>query len=189
MYKFYIGTVLLPITPGAIKSKVGSNNTIVTLMNEGEINILKSPQLKEVTFDVTLPTAKTKAPYAFYGMDGKEAQAFLEYFYQLKVRKLPFPFIIAKMHDDEILPRFYEKMLATVEDYEQTEDASNGRDVTVSLTLKEYREYSTLKVHEVSYTDGSVSHFAERPRAKSYTKDLEKLVFDITSSVGVDFGE
>ena len=48
----------LPITPSELKIKVGSNNKTVTLIDGGDINILKSPSLVEVEFAARFPMRK-----------------------------------------------------------------------------------------------------------------------------------
>ena len=57
-YNFYFSdgsdVLTFPITPGELNIKVGSNNKVVTLINEGDINILKSPSLIEVEFDYSV---------------------------------------------------------------------------------------------------------------------------------------
>ena len=53
-YIFYFdtpyGLVEFPITPGELTITNDSNNKVVTLIDEGDINILKSPSLIEVKF-------------------------------------------------------------------------------------------------------------------------------------------
>ena len=61
-YDFYFkdgSTVLtFPITPGELTLNVGSNNETVTLIDEGEINILKSPALTKIEFEARFPMRK-----------------------------------------------------------------------------------------------------------------------------------
>ena len=40
-YDFYMGNCLLPVTPEKMQIKINNANKQVTLMDEGEINILK----------------------------------------------------------------------------------------------------------------------------------------------------
>ena len=67
-YKFYFAYLdeseifTFPITPGELTISVGSNNKTVTLINEGDINILKSPALVEVSFEARFPMRQY--PYA-----------------------------------------------------------------------------------------------------------------------------
>lgn len=51
MYSMYIEDVLFPVTPGKISYKIGNNNKTITLINEGEVNLIKTPGLTEITID------------------------------------------------------------------------------------------------------------------------------------------
>ena len=51
-YEFFIDGLVLPFAPPELKIKVGSNNKTISLINQGDINILKSPALVEVEFEV-----------------------------------------------------------------------------------------------------------------------------------------
>ena len=55
-YRFYLGGVLLPVTPGKLSVKIENKNKTVTLIDRGEINLLKSPGLSEISFDILLPS-------------------------------------------------------------------------------------------------------------------------------------
>jgi hypothetical protein len=190
MYYFFIGPVLLPITPSALTVDIAGNNQVVTLINDGEINILHDPQLKEAAFDVLLPTRTGKYPFAFYTLAGAEALAFTEYFKLLQRRKIPFPFIVAKMKQGSMIPVGYEYMQAVIESYSQKEDATNGLDVVVSLKLKEYREYATIKVDASPTTDkdGKLVYKATKQRGKSFTSEIEKLIKEVGLEIGGAFG-
>ena len=41
-YSVYLGTMLLPVTPGKLTLKINNGNKTYCLMNEGEINALKA---------------------------------------------------------------------------------------------------------------------------------------------------
>ena len=51
-YYFYLGKTLLPVAPSKLSLKIGNQNKTYTLINEGEINVLKSATLTEIEFDV-----------------------------------------------------------------------------------------------------------------------------------------
>ena len=55
MYKFYFNKDVLPVTPGAITTTFKNQNKTITLINEGEVNIPKSPGLTEYSFKFMLP--------------------------------------------------------------------------------------------------------------------------------------
>lgn len=190
-YMFFIGPVLLPVTPEALTVDISGNNQIETLINDGEINILHEPQLKGCSFDVLLPTRLFKYPFAFYGTGGTEALALSEYFKLLQRRKIPFPFIVAKMRPvalgsftsvatamSSLIPVGYEYMEAVIESYTQKEDANNGLDMVVSLTLREYKEYATIRVDASPSVgaDGKLVYKATKQRGKSFTSEVEKIM-------------
>lgn len=186
MYYFFIGPVLLPVTPEALTVNIGGNNQVVTLINDGEINVLHDPKLKEAEIDVLLPTGK-KYPFAFYSMEGAEATAFTEYFMLLQRRKIPFPFIVAKMKTGSILPLGYSYMNAVIEDFAQKDDARNGLDVMVSLKLREYKEYATILVDEepTKNEDGKTVYKATKQRGKSFTREIMNII----NEVGVEISD
>ncbi len=63
-YDFYLGKMLLPVPPEKLEIKINSNNKTYQMMNEGEINVLKSPGLTDIEFEVLLPNVKY--PFAVY---------------------------------------------------------------------------------------------------------------------------
>jgi hypothetical protein len=134
-YDIYIDGLILPITPGEITTKVGSNNDTVTLINEGEINILKSPSLTEISFDARFPMRKF--PYSREPLD---FDAYYRHFIRLKTNKKPFQFIVSRRTLKGI-PTWYTDMEMALEDLEVEENADEGDDVIVSFTLKQYRNY------------------------------------------------
>lgn len=144
-YEFYMEDLLLPITPSALNIKVGSTNKVVTLINEGEINILKSPSLVEVSFDATFPAH-------YYPFTQREVQSFDVYhsrFKRWKESKIPFRFKVIRNRPNST-PTWDTDLLVTIEEYELEEDAENGIDVVVKFTLKQYKPYGTkiVKIKE-----------------------------------------
>ena len=47
-YDVYLKKCLLPVTPSKITTKINNANETVTLMDEGEINILKKAGLTDI---------------------------------------------------------------------------------------------------------------------------------------------
>ena len=60
-YDFYLGRCLLPVAPPKLQVKIGNANETMTLMDEGEINLLKKPGLTEIEFECRIP----QEPYPF----------------------------------------------------------------------------------------------------------------------------
>ena len=134
-YDVYIDGLILPITPGEITSKFGSTNEVVTLINEGEINILKSPSLTEISFDARFPMRKF--PYSREPLDFK---AYYKHFNELKVNKKPFRFIVARRTLRGI-PTWDTNLEMALEEFEVKESADEGDDVIISFQLKQYKNY------------------------------------------------
>lgn len=140
MYSFYIDKVLLPVTPSKFTTKINNQNKTMKLINEGEINILKSPALTTVNFDCLLPNVKY--PFAVYKSGFQKAKYYLDKFESLKLSKEPFQFIVSRTTPNgEYLSSTNIKM--SLESYTIKEDSKQGFDVLVSIKLKQYKEYGT----------------------------------------------
>ena len=143
MYYFYLDKLLLPIAPEKLQLKIGNNNKTLTLINEGEINILKKAKLTEIDFDILLPNVKY--PFATYNNSFQNASYFLENIEKLKTSEKPFQFIVSrKMTNGKIL--FDTNIKVSLEDYTISEEAEEGFDVKVTIKLKQYKDYSTKTV-------------------------------------------
>lgn len=133
-YIFYLDGILVPITPSSITTKINNKNKVVTLINDGDFNILKEEGLKEFTFDMCLPAYK----YPFARGVLLPINYYLNMLSFLKNSKKPFRFIVIR--EGAIGSSGYNTtMLVSLENYEIKEEAGNGRDVVVSVTLKEYK--------------------------------------------------
>ncbi len=143
-YDFYLGKCLLPIAPSKLQVKINSANETVTLINEGEINILKTAELTDIEFECSIP--QVKYPFATYKAGFKGASYFLDYFEDLKTGKKPFQFIVSR-----VMPSgkdlFSTNMKVSMEDYKITEQAKDGFDLTVKIKLKQWRDYGTKTVN------------------------------------------
>ena len=149
-YDFYFkdgsDVLTFPITPGELTIKVGSNNKVVTLISEGDINILKSPSLTEVEFKARFPMRQY--PYA------REFVPFETYwnkFKELKEQKRSFRFIVVRTTPNGS-PTWDTNLLMALEDVSLNESADEGDDVIISFKLKQFKEYGvkTLKILENS---------------------------------------
>lgn len=144
MYSFYLDKVLLPVTPSKLSIKINNKNKTLTLINDGEINILKKAGLSEINFDALLPNVKY--PFSTYKRGKfKDAKYFLNKLEKLKTNNTQFRFIVVRETQgrDEL---FDTNMKVSLEDYTITDDASNGIDISVTIKLKQYKAYSTKTV-------------------------------------------
>lgn len=156
-YHFIIGDLELPYAPSELTITIGSKNETVELINGNEINILKNPKLTEYKFEVELPRGR-QYPFANALVSSK---TYTDYFEKLMVAKKPVRFVISRPNPMIAGQNFSSETkvivggtkqdfdsidkLVTLEGYEMKESAENAFDVTVSLTLKEYIEYGTIK--------------------------------------------
>lgn len=140
MYYFYLDKLQLPVPPAALSMKINGQNKTVNLINGGEVNIIKQPGLTDITFEFMIPHAKY--PFANYGTGGfVGATTVLSFLERLKTQLKPFQFIVSRMQGNKLLHGTNIKV--TLESYDITESADNGLDLMCSVTLKQYRPYST----------------------------------------------
>jgi len=140
-YKMYLAGVLMPVTPAKVKVKINNQNKTLTLIDGNEINILKEPKLTDVSFDVLLP----QVSYPFTNGGAQSAQTYLNLFEQLKTGKEPFQWILNRSRPNGAA-LFYSNLTVSMEDYQITDDAEAGFDLTVTIKLKQYRPYGTKTV-------------------------------------------
>jgi len=146
-YNMYLDGVLLPITPSKIQTKIKNQNKTINLINDGEINILKSPGLTEISFDVLLP--QVKYPFAIYPNGFRQADFYLNKFEELKINGTVFQFICSRVSPAGNL-LFDTNMKVTLEDYRILEDATQGLDIKVRVNLKQYKDYGTKTINIVT---------------------------------------
>lgn len=184
MYNFFIDGLQLPVAPSQMKTRINNKNETVTLMNDGEVNVLKKPGLTDIEFEVLLPNVKY--PFAVYPDGFKPATHYLEMLEQLKVNQESFQFIVNRMIPNGSL-LFDTNMMVSLEDYEIVEDAEeNGFDIVVVVNLKQYRAYGNKKINIQKETATSTSTASttkkatvEKPRStanKPTTPKTHKVV-------------
>lgn len=139
-YEFYMDKMLLPITPSKLNIKIKNQNKTFNLINDGEINILKSAGLSEIDFEATLPNVKY--PFAVYKSGFITANHFLNQLELLKTNKKPFQFIITRLFPNG-KSLYSTNIKVSLEDYTIKEDSKQGLDTVVSIKLKQYRDFST----------------------------------------------
>ena len=147
--------------------KIKSKNKTLILLNEGEINFLRTPGLSEIVLPLTLPMLTgSRSPDYYLGV--------LE---RLKTSKAPTQFILVRVSPDG-RTLYDTNMRVSVEDYNIVEDAKEGLDVSVDVNLKQWRSYGTKTVKVEQPAENTqvqtVSVEKERdastaPTAKTYT--------------------
>lgn len=166
-YDFYLGDTLLPVPPEKLTIKINGNNQTYTLINDGEINVLKQAKLSDVEFEARIP--QVRYPFAVYQSGFEGAAYFLNRFEEMKKQKTPVQFIVCRR-----LPSggrlFHTNLSVSIEDYTITEEAGEGFDLMVKFSLKQYRPYGTQTVTiRQTKSDGAPEATAELSRE---TKEL-----------------
>ena len=142
-YDFYLKKCLLPVAPQVMQLKINNGNKTVTLINEGEINVLKKAELTDIEFECMIP--QVKYPFAVYKKGFKKASYYLGYFEKLKNEQKPFQFLVSRvMPNGKVL--FTTNLKVSMESYTITEQAKDGFDLMVKIKLKQYRSYGTKTV-------------------------------------------
>lgn len=160
-YDVYLKKCLLPVTPKKLQIKINNANKTVTLIDEGQINLLKKAELTDIEFECEIP--QVKYPYAVYKSGFKGAKYFLDYFEDLKTKQKPFQFIVSRtLPNGKVL--FSTNIKVSMEDYRLTEEAKNGFDVVVKIKLKQWRDYGTKTVN-VKIAASKPKATVEQPRA------------------------
>ena len=154
---------VLPVTPSSLKTTSGSNNEVVNLINQGDINILKSPPLTEYEFTAIFPMRQY--PYSRLEHSFKW---YFEFFSKMKEEKGVFRFVIyrqsaegnkenesvtkeGKEKEGTIFDEYWDtNVLVTCEEMTINEDASNGDDVYIDFKFKQFKEYNLVPVKDTS---------------------------------------
>ncbi|MBD8037082.1 LysM peptidoglycan-binding domain-containing protein [Solibacillus sp. A46] len=163
MYNFFMDGVQLPVAPSAMSMKVNNKNETITLINEGEVNLLKKAGLTDIEFEVEFPNVKY--PFAVYPSGFQSASYFLDHLEKLKVSQEPFQFIVNRMKPDGSL-LFDTNMTVSIEDYTIDEDAENGFDIKTTISLKQFRPFGTKKLNIKSASSTSNTASSAQPKQK-----------------------
>lgn len=137
-YDFYLDKCLLPIPPSKLKVSQKGLNTTVNLINEGEINLLKLPALKEIQFTFLIP--QVNYPFGRYSGGFKGAEYYLDFMNGLNSSKKPFQFIVSRQLPSGRL-LFSTNIKVSMEELTVSESAEEGFDLIFGVKLKEYKSY------------------------------------------------
>lgn len=144
-YACYLGGVAMPVSPSKLTVKIKNQNKTLVLLNEGEINLLRTPGLTEISLPLVFPMlAGQNSP-----------DHYLSILEALKNHKQPTRFLLVRTTlDGKTL--FDTNMKVSIEDYSIVEDAKDGLDVSVDVSLKQWRDYGTQTVN-VEQSDGEAA--------------------------------
>lgn len=131
-YTCYLGGMEVP-TPAKLTVKIKGKNKTLILLNEGEVNFLRTPGLTEITVPLVLPMLG----------GGRSPSSYLDMLEGLKTGKGTTQFILVRSSPDG-KKLFDTNITVSVEDYNVVEDVkANGLDVAVDVNLKQWRSYGT----------------------------------------------
>ena len=153
MYYMYLDAMQIPIPPETMRTRIKSKNKVISLINTGEINILKTTGLTEISFKMMLPNSSYPFNQSTLNKSSKAAY-YVDKLETLKSSSDPFQFIVVRMTDGgELLNMTNIKV--TLENYSINEDAREGYDFYADIELKQYREWGAKKVTVSTTSDGT----------------------------------
>lgn len=183
-YIFYLDGILIPIPPSRLNVKNKNKNKVITLINDGEFNILKESGLKEISFDIMIPAFKY--PFAQYvGGIFLPIQYYLTVLERLKSSKKPFNFIVVR--EGNIGTMGYDTCLkVSLEDWQVKEDATQGQDITITINLKQYIDKANVITRIVESSNGKttvvtskVRNFSSKIIPQTYTVKEGDTLYNI----------
>lgn len=175
-YDFFFDTpygfVTFPVTPSEVNVEYGTNNKVVTLIDEGDVNILKSPTLTEVEFEARFPMRKYP-----YSREVQNIEWYTNIFEKLMLNKTPFTFIVARTtvggkHTWDT------NMKVSLEKMKVEESADEGDDVLITFSLKQYKEYS-VKTVKLPHTPPKTTSTSNQNRSSN--KAVNNEVYTVKS--------
>lgn len=139
MYYFILDKLTLPITPSSISYGYDGMNKSYTLINDGEINILKDSKLETISFDFLIPSQA----YPFATVKGYTGQkTYIDWLKKTKEKKKPFQFIIVRFKPNYSIS-FYTNIKVGIENYTLKESSDEGFDIVCGIKLKRFKPYGT----------------------------------------------
>jgi len=187
-YIIYMDGVALPIAPSKMQTKIANQNKTINLINDGEVNILKAAGLTDISFEAIIPYVQY--PFAVYPNGFKDATFYLNKLEELKTDKKPFQFICSRTTPSNKL-LFDTNLKVSLEDYKIDEDASDGQDLTVSVSLKQYKAYGTKRVTITTTQKASIQSVRPAdtaPALKTYTVKSGDCLWNIAKKYLGDGG-
>ncbi len=184
MYRFIINyeyrniTAELPVPPEVFTTRYNGRNTVVDLINSGEISILKDIGLRNISFSVLLPKDDN---IGVNSSDFKEPLFFLNLFRNIMADKKPFRLIILRnLPDGRSI--FGGDMMLSIEGYTVRENGGEEGDFYVDLNLREYR---TAEIKKAEITEKGVVEEVVRESketAASYTVKSGDCLWNIAKA-------
>ena len=155
MYYLFLDEMQVPIPPASIDTSISSRNETIDLLTAGEVNIIRSPALTEISFDFLLPNSD----YPFNGsmlMRFQKASYYIDRLEQFKVTKQPFQFIVVRMKPSGGMLAMT-NIKVTLEEYIIRDDAEEGFDMVAKIKLRRYKDWGAKKIEVKTDKDGNTT--------------------------------
>jgi len=144
-YRIFLDSLLMPVTPSRITVRHKGRNGRTALIDGGELTHLRKGDGAEVTLSLCLP--RRIYPFARYEHGFLAPEVFLGRLLARREDRQPFRFICARMAPSGRLLTDTNYRVS-LEDLQVVENAEDGDDMTISITLREYQEFSATAVAE-----------------------------------------
>lgn len=175
MYRFYLKQgekqFLFPVTPSQMESKTGSGNKQVSILQMGQMNLLRYPNLREIRFTALFPGRQ----YHFVQVeDGfHEPSYFWGLLQEFQQAKKPVQFLVFRQLADGS-QIFCENLQMALEDLKITEKGGEQGDLWVEILLREYKEAKSVKYKATQEGDKTIlsasgAQREEKETPKTYT--------------------
>lgn len=174
-YYMFMDTMQIPIPPESLTTTINNKNNTLDLLGVGEVNVLQSPGLTDISFKMLLPNSDYPFNESLI-FKGRKASYYIDKLEELKngsntgisavdsvLDKRKFQFIVVRMKPNGEMLQMT-NMKVTLEDYRIVEEAGEGFDCYAEITLKQWRDYGTKKVTLETDKDGNVTGTAEQKR-------------------------
>ena len=129
MYTMYLGGVKFPILPASLDVTRSGKSKTITLINDGEISIVKPEGLQEISFDVILPALSS---------DGNGADYYLKAFEAMMGKPVRF-ILVRRLASNGALHST--NVAVSIESLKEKDDTTYGCDMLVSFKLKQWKPY------------------------------------------------
>lgn len=154
-YYMFMDDMQIPIPPESIETTIPSRNETIDLLSAGEVNVIRSAGLTEISFDFMLPNSSYPFDESLL-LRGRGAAYYVNKLEQLKARGRPFQFIIVRMKPNgSMLPMHNVKV--TLEEYALKDDVEEGFDMMASVKLKQYKDWGAKKLEVKTDEQGNTT--------------------------------
>ena len=163
MYRFYLKQgqtqFLFPVTPAKLEVKTDNQNETVSILNVGQVNILKGRGLEEIRFTALFPNR----PYGFVQTQNqwKDPSYYIQILQTFQEAKLPVQLTVFRQIADGSL-LFSDNREMALEQCTMTEKGGEQGDIWVDIVLKEYRRSQSIAYKPLPQNTGNANHAVQQ---------------------------